>query len=195
MKKNKSVFLWNLYKTDRYREREISILRTEPSAKYHGVRYFGIYCCITACIWDRPWRNGTVLIHLTHNKNKIFYYTSWDWHDDYWNIIGWTDHVIGETKFHVSHPRCASERRVLHPSGGLSILLARVIALCCHLQSSVNKWLLSRFQIRIEKERCHYSVRQGPQNFTGHSVWHSCKMYRTGHYFTGPNDNAFKTYK
>jgi hypothetical protein len=44
--------------------------------------------------------------------------------------------------------------------GSLSILLARVIALCCHLQLSVNKWLLSRFQIRIEKERCHSQLKR-----------------------------------
>jgi hypothetical protein len=59
---------------------------------------------------------------------------------------------------------------------------------------SVTEWwviLLQRCQHLIPLRRStDPNVRQGPQNFTGHSVWHRCKIYRTGHYFTGPNDNT-----
>ena len=57
----------------------------------------------------------------------------------------------GRQNFMYPLPRCTSERRVLHPSGCLAILLARVIALCL-LSSAVeyiNKWRLLRIGGKI----------------------------------------------
>jgi hypothetical protein len=54
-------------------------------------------------------------------------------------------------KLHVPLTRCASEHRVLHPSGCLAILLARVTALC--FLSSAFEIERSRFsQFNFQKE-------------------------------------------
>ena len=65
--------------------------------------------------------------------------------------------MIWETELPVSSHQSASERRVLHPSGGLAILLARVISLCL-LSSAVEYKQMTAVTV----ERPLLGAREGP---------------------------------